>query len=216
MPSDPAAWLLYFVTDEGGREDLLRQAQAAMEGGAGAVQLRLKGVDDDAWLSAGRELAAICRRRGVPFIINDRPDLAVALGADGVHVGREDADVARAREQVGRGRIVGVSVHGPGEAARARSLGADYVAVGPVYPSVVKGEVAPVGLTMLRAVREATDLPLIAIGGISPANAAAAMAAGADGVAVITAISRAPEPAAAAAVLLQAAREGLRLRGGGK
>ncbi len=205
---DPAGWRLYFIPAPGPGWPLEELAAAAIEGGAQVVQLRLKRAGDRRLLVEGSRLSRICRRYGVPFIVNDRADVAVAAGADGVHLGPEDMPVAAARKVVGRRRLIGVSVAGPEEARSAEAEGADYLAVSPVFATPVK-KAAPVGLEAVAAAREASGLPLLAIGGINRGNVARVIRAGAGGVAVVSAISRSPDPRREAAALLAAVRAAL-------
>jgi len=130
--------------------------------------------------------------------VNDRPDVARAVDADGVHLGQDDLPVAAARRVLGPGKLVGVSTHDPAELAGALAAGADDVGVGPVWATASKvGALAPRGLGLVRAARRAAAVPLVAIGGIGPDTAPDALAAGADAVAMIAALVRAPDPAAA-------------------
>lgn len=197
-------WSVYLVTDRSllGDRDLAEVVAAAVRGGAGVVQLREKSGGDDAILCEGARLLAVCRRLGAVFIVNDRPDLAYALGADGAHVGQSDMALAEARRILGPDRLVGVSVSTVEEAKTAAAGGADYLGVSPVFETPTKTDTArAAGLEGLRAIRAAVRLPLVGIGGIDETNAAQAIRAGADGVAVVRAILAAPEPQAAAARL---------------
>jgi len=175
-------------------------AAAALEGGADAIQLRAKGLSGPALVALGRRLAALCRARGALFFVNDDAAAALACGADGVHVGPGDSAPQEARRLLGERGLVGVSVYTDDDLAAAEEAHAAYVAVGAVYPTRTK-EIAVVGLASLRRWRARTSLPIVAIGGIDAANAAAAIGAGADGVAVISAVCGAPDPAAAVRVL---------------
>jgi thiamine-phosphate pyrophosphorylase len=196
-----ADWSVYLVTDRaylGGR-DLAQVVSAAVRGGASVVQLRDKDADDALVLSEGRRVRDACRALGALFIVNDRPDLALALDADGVHVGQSDAALPEARRILGQRRIVGVSVGTPGQAAAAERGGADYLGVSPVFDTPTKGDTgAATGLAGLAAIREAVRVPLVAIGGIDETNAVSVIRAGADGVAVVRAIMAALDPEAAA------------------
>jgi thiamine-phosphate diphosphorylase len=145
----------------------------------------------------GRKLAALCRRFRRPLFVNDRVDAALACGADGVHLGPDDMEPGAARRILGDDSLIGVSVYGPGDVEAAEAAGAAYVAVGAVFPTATK-EIEVVGVEGVRQIRKTTRLPLVAIGGVDAANAALAMRAGADGVAVISALSRAEEITAAA------------------
>ncbi len=201
MGFDPGSARLYAIPDPVLDMPLEQQARLAVAGGAGAIQLRLKDAPDERLLAEGRAMAAVCREGGALFIVNDRPDIARILGADGVHVGSGDAHPADARRLL-PAAVVGVSVADADEARAAEAAGADYVAVGPVFATPVKAGLAPVGLEAVSRVRRAVAIPVVAIGGIGPGNAAAAVAAGADSVAVISAVFRTPDPRGAAAALL--------------
>jgi thiamine-phosphate diphosphorylase len=173
---------------------------AAVERAVPVIQLREKSAPDEELEALARRLSAATRGTETLFIVNDRPDLAAAVGADGVHVGRADTDAGTARDIVGPDAIVGVSANTPGEVDAARLAGADYVGAGPVYPTATKPDArAPIGLDGLRAVVGTTGrgLPVVAIGGITSATARAVLRAGADYVAVVSAICHADDPIAA-------------------
>ncbi len=194
---------LYVVTEDAGAgRSHLDVVRAAVAGGATAVQLREKLLPDAELTALAREAALLCRQAGVLFLVNDRVEVARAAGADGVHLGQEDAPARLARAALGPEAVVGVSCATPAEARAAEAAGADYVGVGSVYATATKPDAgAPIGLEGLRAVRAAVALPVVAIGGIGPANAAAVLRAGADGVAVVSAITRAPDMEAAVRAL---------------
>lgn len=187
-------------------------AAAALDGGADAIQLRAKHLPDAQILSLGRRLAVACRARGVLFFVNDDAAAALACGADGVHVGPGDSAPEEARRLLGPRRLIGVSIYRPADLAAAEASGAAYVAVGAVYPTHTK-KIAAVGLEGVRRLRAATRLPIVAIGGITAANAAATIEAGADGVAVISAVSAAADPAAATRELRAVVARALAARG---
>ena len=193
---------LYLVVEAepGGRpaEELLARA---LPGGVDAVQLREKGAPDGAIVDAGRRMLAVCRAHGALLVVNDRPDLALAGGADGVHVGQEDAAVEEARAIVGENLLVGVSTHCQDEIAAARASSADYLGVGPVFPTATKPEVRPVGIGLVRHAAARAGKPFFAIGGIDGRNVAEVAAAGARRVAVVRAIRDAEDPRTAAAAL---------------
>lgn len=192
---------LYLVTDAAlaGARGVLAVVQAAVAGGVSAVQLRDKSADSRALLAQAQELGAWLRPRGVTFIVNDRVDVALACGADGVHVGPRDLPCAAVRRLAGPGLLVGVSVGSVSEAVQAARDGADYLGVSPVFATPTKPDAPPAaGLEGLRAIRAAVRLPLVAIGGLHPGNAAEALRAGADGLAVVSAIMAAADPAAVA------------------
>ena len=187
-------------------------AMAALAGGADAIQLRAKGMPGPDLAALGRRLVAACRERGALFFVNDDAAAALACGADGVHVGPGDSAPAVARQLLGECGLVGVSVYTAADLARAEAARADYVAVGAVYPTATK-VINVVGLEGVRRLRAATRLPIIAIGGIDAENAAAAIEAGADGVAVISAVSGAEDPEAATRELCDRVRDALGKRG---
>lgn len=191
------------VNCPGNPADVLRQAIA---GGITLFQYREKGkgaLQGDARLELARELRGLCRENGVPFIVNDDIGLALAVEADGVHVGQEDEQASSVRRLIGPGMMLGVSAHGVEEAERAVREGADYLGVGPIYATGTKEDAkAPSGTGVLSRIRAAgIRLPIVGIGGIHAGNAADVVRAGADGVSVISAISLAAKPAAAASDL---------------
>ena len=159
---------------------------AALRGGVDVVQLRLKEARDEEVVAAGRELRRLCAAHGALLIVNDRPDLALACGADGVHVGQEDVSVAEARRVVGEDRIVGLSTHSPEQIAAAGS--ADYIGVGPVYPTATKPTAKPVTVDYVRWAAANVKIPWFAIGGITLNNLDAVLAAGAQRICVVSAI----------------------------
>jgi thiamine-phosphate pyrophosphorylase len=167
---------------------------ALLEGGARLVQLREKDMPLAELLPLARHVAARCRRAGALFIVNDRADLALAVDADGLHVGQDDLPPVRARAILRPGMILGVSTHDPEQARRAVADGADYVAVGSIFPTTTKAGFQLVGPELIRRIRPDVPVPLVGIGGISADNARAVLAAGADGVAVISALCAATDP----------------------
>ena len=210
-------WSVYVITDSRlcGRP-LLACVEQALRAGATVIQLRDKQATTRQLVEMGRALAELCRRFGATFIVNDRVDVALAVEADGVHVGTDDMPVALARRLMGPGRIVGASVESPEEARQAEREGADYLGVGPIFATSTKPDAGePRGPQLLQAVRQVTRLPLVAISGITAANAPLAIQAGADGVAVISAVMAAPDPEAATRQLALAVRRALAQRGAG-
>jgi thiamine-phosphate pyrophosphorylase len=198
---DPLALRLYVLTHadpawERGHRDV---AVAAIEGGATAIQLRAPELEDRELIPLAVQLRALCRAAGVLFIVNDRPEVAAQVGADGVHVGQRD-DPAAARRRVHRDAVVGISVEDLAQAHAAAAAGADYLAV-TVWSTATKSDAVPMGPAMLAGVAAASGLPVVGIGGIDATNAAAVLAAGAAGVAVISAVAAAPDPVAATAEL---------------
>ena len=194
---------LYFVCEArpGGRPPgpLL---VAALEGGVDMVQLRDKQASDDALLRAGEEFRSACERHEALFWVNDRPDLALATGADGVHVGQEDIPVSEARDRVGGELLVGLSTHSPEQFDAALRSGADELSVGPVYETPTKEGRPPAGLEYVRyAASHGGGIPWFAIGGIDLGTVGEVVAAGARRIVVVRAIRDAPDPREAAAGL---------------
>jgi thiamine-phosphate pyrophosphorylase len=196
---------LYLITDRrqvpGG--DLVTSVRAALEGGVRAVQLREKDLPAAALYPLARELREITRRYGARLLINDCIDVALASGADGVHLGGHSLPTATARRLLGQGALIGVSTHSEAEAAQAARDGADFVTFGPVYFTPSKASYgAPLGLERLAAAA-ASPLPVFALGGVTPERCAEVLAKGAAGAALISAILADPDPAAAAARCLE-------------
>jgi len=174
----------------------------AIAGGAGCIQLRDKTASDEDFLALARELEKLCRKRGVLFLLNDRVGLVKAAGADGVHLGNEDLAPERAREILGSKALIGLSTHSAAEAERAAGRGADYIGIGPIFPTTTKRlRRAPGGTDLFYAAHAVTELPLFPIGGIDAENLPLLTAAGARRAAVCSAICGAPDPRAAAAEL---------------
>jgi thiamine-phosphate pyrophosphorylase len=192
---------VYLVTDERlskGRATA-EIVRAAIRGGVDAVQLRGKDLPIREQLTIGRALRTITREAGVLFIVNDRLDLALALDADGVHVGQDDLPADVVRRLVGPEWIVGVSAATIAEARAARDDGADYIGVGPIWGTATKLDAGvAVGPGLIATLKAAVELPMVGIGGIGAGNAAQVIAAGGDGVAVVSAIMSADDPEAAA------------------
>jgi thiamine-phosphate diphosphorylase len=206
---------LYVILDlEAARGRPLRDLlEAVLAGGGRWVQLRDKTLSmADLWPLA-RDLRARCREAGATFIVNDRADLALALDADGLHLGQGDLPAAAARRVLRPGMILGVSTHDEAQADRACGDGADYVAVGSMFPTGTKAGFQLVGPDLLRRIRPRTSSPLVAIGGITRDNAMEVMEAGADAVAVISAICASDDPEGATRSLLGLLRSGCRAPG---
>jgi thiamine-phosphate pyrophosphorylase len=199
---------LYVILDRAvarGR-DLGGILDAAIRGGCRLVQLREKQWPSGRLLPVAERLLARCRESGATFIVNDRVDLAVALGADGVHLGQDDLPPLRARPLLRPGMLLGVSTHSLDQARAAQAAGADYVAVGSMFPTATKPDFELVGPELIRKLRGEIRVPLIGIGGITLANAGEVIRAGADGVAVISAVCSADDPEAASRRFLEAIR----------
>jgi len=204
---------LYLVTDRGlslGRSnvDIVR---AAVAGGVTCVQLREKHCDTRDFVAEARAVRELLTGTGIPLIINDRLDVALAVGADGEHLGQTDMLIADARRLVGADMLIGISAECVEDAVRAQAEGADYIGISPVFCTPTKTDTAPaLGLDGVARIRAAVSLPLVGIGGIGPGNAAEVIRAGCDGVAVVSAIVSALDPQRAAAELqtiIHAAKE---------
>jgi thiamine-phosphate pyrophosphorylase len=204
---------LYVITDEGlaGGRSHAGIAQQAVLGGADIIQLRDKSLSCRELAVVGREIAGITRKAGAVFLVNDRVDVAVACGADGVHLGQDDMRVSTARQLGPPGFIIGVSVGTVKEAVAAEREGADYVALSPVFSTASKENAGPgYGLDRLREIRRAVSLPIVAIGGINLQNVQDVIAAGADGIAVISSVVASPDITGAARELKGLVRESKR------
>ncbi len=192
---------LYVIADTSllGPGALVGAVERALRGGAALVQLRDKQGAGARRREELIELRTLCRQRGIPLIVNDDPLLAREIDADGVHLGRDDAAIAAARALLGPGRLIGASCYNAlSLALAAREAGADYVAFGSFFASPTKPDAVTAPPELLRRARAALDLPLVAIGGITPDNGAALLAAGADALAVITGVFGDADPEAAA------------------
>jgi thiamine-phosphate pyrophosphorylase len=197
---------LYAIVDSqalGGR-DYIKIAGRLVRGGAKALQLRYKLDSKEELLAIAQQMKNLCSERGMLFIINDHLDIALAVGADGLHLGQKDLPAAIARRLLPLDAILGVSVTTVEQARAAEASGADYIAVGSIYPTFSQPTAKVVGLEMLRKVREAVSLPLVAIGGINRDNAAEVAAAGADAMAVISAVLQARDTEEAAREIVAA------------
>ncbi len=204
---------LYLVLDPvlcNGSRGMVETALAAAQAGATIVQLRAPGWKKRALVECARELKKVLSPRGVPLIIDDDADVCLAADADGLHVGQRDLEQHDARAVIGPDRLLGLSVSNLDELAGADASVTDYLGVGPVFSTATKPDAAPaMGLAGLAAVASRTTLPTVAIGGIKSQHAADILAAGADGIAVVSAICGQPDPQAATAELhrlIEAAR----------
>lgn len=187
--------------------------EAAVHGGVTAVQLREKSCPMSDFIELGRELKSLLAPLQVPLIVNDRVDIALEIGADGVHIGQRDMDYRRARSLLGRDAIIGLSIETIEQAKAAGPLDVDYLGVGPVFATATKTDAAPpMGLAALAQVRAISRRAIVAIGGIGLENARQAIDAGADGVAVVSALCAADDPERAARELRQAVDAALRAR----
>lgn len=205
---------LYLVTDSalGMGRPLLDVVRAAVDGGVTCVQVREKGLTSRAYVERLLSVRPLLRERGIPLFVNDRVDVALAVEADGIHLGQTDLPLAMARDLSAGRLLIGVSCESVQDAVDAERGGADYVSVSPVFATPTKTDTAPaLGLDGVRAVRRTVRVPVVAIGGINATNAADVIRAGADGICVVSAIVSAPDPRAAAASLrgiVEGARHG--------
>lgn len=199
---------LYLVTDRAlslGRATTM-VVEEAVAGGVTCVQLREKDCSTRKFIEEGLALQRLLRPNNIPLIINDRVDVAMVIGAQGVHLGQDDMHIRDARQILGPDIIIGISVESISDARDAAAAGADYLGISPVFSTATKIDTAPpLGLDGVRAIRQEVDLPLVAIGGIKHDNCAAVMAAGADGLAVVSALVSAPSPRQAAIDMRKAA-----------
>jgi thiamine-phosphate pyrophosphorylase len=212
---DPSLYVILDRTAARGR-DLEAILEAALAGGCRTFQLREKAWPSGRALPLAERLRARCREAGAVFIVNDRVDLALAAGADGVHLGQDDLPPRAARPLLRAGMILGLSTHSVDQARAAQAAGADYVAVGSLFPTLTKPDFQLVGPALVRELRAEIRVPLIGIGGVTPANVAEAVRAGADGVAVISAVCGADDPEAATRAFLDAIRGARDLTPGGR
>jgi len=206
---DPTLYVILDRAAARGR-DLTDLLESTIAGGCHMVQLREKEWPSGRLWPLAERLRARCRAAGVTFIVNDRVDLALALDADGVHLGQDDLPPRVARPLLRRGMILGLSTHSLEQARAAQAAGADYVAVGSMFPTATKPDFQLVGPELIRKLRGEIRGPLIGIGGITPDTVADVIRAGADGVAVISAVCAADDPAAATRGFLDAIRKARR------
>ena len=176
------------VREKVGRQSLYEQVECALKGGATCVQVREKKLGDEDFLEEAKQIAALCKRYGVPLFINDNVDVAIACGAEGVHVGQEDMAAAKVREKVGDNMMVGVSVHSVEEAKQAVRDGADCLGVGAMFSTSTKTDVDVLPKETLKAICDAVDIPVVAIGGLNKSNILELSGTGVDGVALVSAI----------------------------
>jgi thiamine-phosphate pyrophosphorylase len=208
-------WRLYVIVDRSavGDRDLADVAGAAVRGGADVIQLRDKVASARELMAAAERLLAVTRAAGIPLIVNDRADVARAVGADGVHLGQEDLPVAAARTLLGTDRLIGKSTHSLEQALAAAAEGADYLGVGPIFPTPTKAEYRSVGTPLIGDVARQVRIPWVCIGGIDGTNVGTVLEAGARCVAVVRAVCGAPDAEAAARSLKQEIEQFGRARG---
>lgn len=210
MKFDRKMLTLYAVTDRRclrPGERLEEAVEEILKAGVTCVQLREKHLDGEAFLEEAERLAAVCRRYRVPLIVNDRPDIARAVGADGVHVGQSDMEIGKARELLGEGCIIGCSAHSVEEALAAQAAGADYIGCGAVFGSRTKPDASVLPYDELRAICRAAEVPAVAIGGINRENVRRLAGSGIAGIAAVGALFAGADRAADVRELLAAVRE---------
>lgn len=181
---------LYAVTDRTwlGEKTLCEVVEEALKGGVTCVQLREKHLDQEAFCAEARALLPLCRRYGVPLIINDNVDVALAVDADGVHLGQDDLDLPHARQRLGPDKLIGVSAHNVEEATLARAQGADYLGVGAVFGSSTKDDASALPPGMLKKICGAVDCSVVAIGGVNKENLSQLAGSGMAGAAIVSGI----------------------------
>lgn len=186
----PEDLLLYAVTDRAWLNDetLYEQVEKTLRGGTTFVQLREKNLDEESFLNEAIEIKELCKKYNVPFVINDNVDIAIKMDADGVHVGQSDMEAGNVRAKFGPDKIIGVSAQTVEQAILAQERGADYLGVGAVFPTGSKDDADDVSHETLKAICEAVDIPVVAIGGINKDNITKLSGSGICGVAVISAI----------------------------
>lgn len=213
MKCDKKDLILYAVTDrrwlkEG--ETLCGQVEQAILGGTTFVQLREKELDDKTFLEEAKEMKELCKKYHVPFVVNDNVDIAVLMDADGVHVGQSDMEAGSVREKLGEDKIIGVSAQTVEQALLAQERGADYLGVGDMFGTSSKDDAKKVSFETLKAICEAVDIPVVAIGGITKENLKELKGTGVDGIAVISAIFAQPDLKSACEELRKRTEEALR------
>lgn len=200
---------LYAITDRhwlNGRS-LYEVVKESLDGGVTFLQLREKQLDEDHFLEEAKKLQGLCSEYNVPFIINDNVEIALAINADGVHIGQSDMEMKEAREKLGPDKIIGVSAHTKEEALLAQAQGADYLGVGAVFPTSSKDDAESVSYETLKAICEVVSIPVVAIGGITRENLHQLSGSGVSGISVISAIYAQPDIKEAARELKQCVQE---------
>lgn len=190
MKCDKKTMLLYAVTDRAwiGKQSLYEQVESAIKGGATCIQLREKGLDEEAFLKEAIEISALCKQYNIPFFINDHVEIAIKCHADGIHVGQRDMEAAQVRQRVGEKMMIGVSVHSVEEALEAVKNGAECLGVGAMFSTSTKTDAAIVSKEILHDICDAVEIPVVAIGGIGKSNISKLAGTGVDGVALVSAI----------------------------
>lgn len=190
----PPIQYLYLILDQQyTKKDIVTVAIEAVEAGVDIIQYREKVLPKKGALAIAKRLREVTKKAGVIFIVNDDPALSLAVDADGVHLGQEDIPVEVARKILGKDKVIGISTHNDQEVLEANSLGVDYIGFGPIFHSNTKMVTSPHGIDGIKRIKGSISVPIIAIGGINQENVADVIMAGADGVAVISAITSAPD-----------------------
>lgn len=182
--------LLYAVTDRRwlGKETIYEQVEKALKGGVTFLQLREKDIEEELFLEEAKKIKQLCQKYNVPFVINDDVELALKVGADGVHVGQKDMAAGTVRKLLGKNKIIGVSARTPEQAKAAEEGGADYISVGAIFGTDTKDDAVKVNQEVLKAITSITEIPVIAIGGINENNVNELKGCGICGVAVISSV----------------------------
>lgn len=190
MKCDKKMMLLYAVTDSAwvGKQTLYEQVESALKGGVTCVQLREKNQSEEEFLREALEISSLCKKYNVPFIVNDNVKIAIECGATGVHVGQDDCKVSEVRKLVEDEMIVGVSAHNVEEAKKAVASGADYLGVGAVFSTSTKADTDVLSFETVKAISDAVDVPIVAIGGINRNNILKLKGTGVDGAAIVSGI----------------------------
>ena len=209
MKFDEKSLLLYAVTDRSwlGDETLSSQVEKALKGGVTLLQLREKELDSEHFLGEAREIKKLCKKYGVPFIVNDNVEIAALADADGVHVGQSDMEAGDVRAKLGPDKIIGVSAQTVEQAVLAEKHGADYLGVGAVFHTGTKADASDVSFETLKNICQAVRIPVVAIGGITKENVALLAGSGICGVAVVSAIFAQKEIERAAGELKETVRQ---------
>ncbi|MBN1587776.1 MAG: thiamine phosphate synthase [Candidatus Omnitrophica bacterium] len=194
------AWNLYVIVDaaSAGKRNPAELAHAALDGGADVIQFRSKLVSEKEFFQQAEKILQVCRKFDRPFVVNDRIAVALALGAEGIHLGQDDLPLEQARRLIGSKAFIGVSTHSLTQAQKAEEQGADYIGVGPVFSTPTKPSYEPVGLDLVRQVHQSVMIPKVAIGGIDLSNASRVVEEGARCIAVVRAVCAAADPSFAA------------------
>ena len=190
MKCDKKMMLLYAVTDRAwvGKQTLYEQVESALKGGVTCVQLREKNQSEEEFLREALEISSLCKKYNVPFIVNDNVKIAVKCNATGVHVGQDDCEVSEVRKLVGDKMIIGVSAHNVEEAKKAVASGADYLGVGAVFSTSTKADTNVLSFETVKAISDAVNVPIVAIGGINRDNILKLKGTGVDGAAIVSGI----------------------------